>query len=254
MTLRFLALLALLGFAACDAAPGPPDLDATAPVLRAFAFTPDRVVFEDLPAGALGEDGSARVNVSVEVAASDADGSAFAVYFTVLDPIGFDPIAEGQLVENGGVYRATTTLTFAPGATGNYTLLVYAEDADGRLSNQVRGVLPYVVETSNPPSVDAVEGPDTFTPPGTLEFVAAVSDPDGLSNIRRVVVRTPAGQTVDLFDDGQSQGDAAAGDGRYTVRFDVPTGVPPGPQTFVFIAFDRAGLESAPFEKTVTIK
>jgi hypothetical protein len=79
-----------------------------------------------------------------------------------------------------------------------------------------------------------------------------VSDPDGLNNLLSVVVRTPNGSELEMFDDGASLGDEVAGDGRYTATFDVPQ-AEPGTFTFEFQAFDRFGLSSEIVTRDVTV-
>ncbi len=138
------------------------------------------------------------------------------------------------------------------GGIGRYEVVVFATDTTGGLSNQARGALLFEVAEGRPPVIVRIEAPETFTPPGTLTLVAEVSDPDGLSNIRQVLVTTPNGAELSMFDDGATQEDESAGDGRYTASFNVPS-ASPGPQVFRFRAVDRSGLTSETVEATITI-
>jgi hypothetical protein len=84
-------------------------------------------------------------------------------------------------------------------------------------------------------------------------LIAVVSDPDGLGNIQDVFVTTPNGNSLKMFDDGESLGDDVANDGRYTASFDVPTATP-GTFTFSFKAVDRSGLESEVVIKEIIVQ
>ena len=68
------------------------------------------------------------------------------------------------------------------GNTGLYTLIVYAVDSEGRVSNHVRGLIDYQLGAGSPPEIIAIEGPDVITPPTQLTLVAVVTDPDDAGN------------------------------------------------------------------------
>lgn len=243
-------VFAALFMAACDATPGVDASDGAPPRLSDVSFDPDTVI---LPGG----DEPTTVTLNVSVAASDADGDLAEVAYVVRAPQGgLEPVASGPLARGaGGRYAASVEVAVEPGAVGTYTLLVYAVDEGGRLSDQLRALIPFVQPEGSPPVITAVEAdPAVVRPPTTLRLIATVEDPDGLGNILRVEGRTPAGDPFQLFDDGQSLGDETAGDGRYTARFDVPAGVTPGVQTFTLQAFDRSGLASEIVELDVTIE
>lgn len=249
-------LLACVCFlAACDSTPGPATPLGSPPVLSNFSFSPDTVVFETLPPAQRVNDTLAQVTVDLRVRADDADGDVDSVLYAVQAPFNLlRPVRTGVLSQDGGAYTTSFNLNLPRGGTGLYAILVYAVDAERQLSNQMRGFLSFEVQGGNPPVIEEIEGPDTFEPPGQLTLIAVVSDPDGLSNIRRVVVRTPNGQEFSMLDDGSTQGDVAAGDGRYTASFNVPSNVTPGVQTFSFQAFDRSGLTSEVVTKDVDVQ
>lgn len=245
-----------LGLAACDSAPGIRPVGQRAPVLSGFGLTPTDVSSDGLPAGWTMEDGTATGPITVSANASDPDGNVAGVFYVVQSPYdNTQPLAQGPLEATGGAgYAATFPVSIPAGAVGNYTVLVYAVDDDGLLSGETRGLLRFG-GTGQPPVIDAVEAdPNPLTPPATLRLIATASDPDGLENISAVRVTTPNGQTFSLFDDGASQGDAVADDGRFTAAFDVPAGVAPGTQTFSFQAFDRSGLSSEVVTLDVTVQ
>ncbi len=242
------ACLALALLSGCDSATDPQPLGGRPPDLSDFAFSPDSVFFDD----AIVSGDSAGIDLSISVLATDPDGEIYRVQFSV-DGQFEGTIASGMLtLAEGGRYEATTSLLLGRGQRGLYSVLVYAVDDDGLLSNQVRGQFELAGMGLGPPVVDAIDAPMEFRPPGTLVLIAVVSDPDGLSDIARVEVDGSGGGTFELFDDGQSSGDETADDGRYTATFDVPEATP-GSQTFVFRAFDRDGLVSEDVPFTITI-
>jgi len=241
-------------FTACDTTPGARDLDNLPPQLSELDFTP-RVV--DLGTATV-DNGEVDIAFTVSVRAEDAYDDLDSVSYVVRPPLrSSEPSARGVLEPSGGgLFTANATLQLAAGLPGNYTVVVYATDRLGQLSNQVQGnlLLDDSNATGSPPVIDAVVSiPEPINPPTTLFVVATVSDPDGLVNILRVEITTPAGDTFSMFDDGEQLGDQVAGDGDYTAAFDVPAGVPEGVQTFEIRAFDRNGNQSEVVEHPVTI-
>lgn len=246
--LALVALGAALLLAGCDSVTDGQPLDARPPEVSAFAFSPDSLDFDDVATPG----DSAAVELALSVRAADPDGEIDRVRYTVTGPFEGE-IAAGTMEPTGdGAYAATASFRLGRDQRGRYSVLVYAVDDGGLLSNQARGTFELTGVGLGPPVVEAVEGPEEFRPPGVLRFVVTVSDPDGLGDVARVELTAPAGGVFQLFDDGQTFGDEEAGDGRYTAAFDVPEAAP-GPQTFVFRAFDRDGLASEDVPFTVTI-
>lgn len=248
----------LLLVAACDSAPGPPQIDVQAPELSDFSFSPQVVNAEQLPDGWTDDGTTITGRIDVNVAASDPDGTVQTVNYVVQSPLSaVEPLATGRLMRSGGAYTGTIELSFPRGAIGAYTVLVYAVDDDNLQSGEVRGLLRFSAE-GNPPVIENVEAdPEVVTSTTeTLRFVVTVSDPDGLDNISsvQVTVPDPDSPPLSLFDDGASQGDEVAGDGRYTTTFDVRGGATPGVQTFAFQAKDRTGLASDIVEHDITVE
>ena len=240
-------------WAGCDSAPGPAPADREPPVVAAFSYAPQVVDLETLPPDQLVE-GRVRVPVDLAATVRDADGTVGQVRYLVKAPGQATTVmAEGILTRaDGDRYTSRFTLDVPVAEVGSYTITVFAVDDDAQLSNQAIGTVT-LVATGEPPVIEEViADPETLTPPGDLTLIAVVSDPDGLQNIVRVTGRAPAGFTFELADDGQTFGDAEAGDGRYTVTFNVPS-ASPGVQTFSFQAFDRSGQASEVVTKDVTI-
>jgi len=245
--LALVALGAALLLAGCDSVTDGQPLDGRPPEVSDFAFSPDSLDFDDVLAG-----DSAAVELALSVRATDPDGRIDRVRYTVTGQFE-GAVAAGTMADGGdGVYTAAPAFRLGRDQRGRYSVLVYAVDDDGRLSNEVRGLFTLTGVGLGPPVVEAIDGPAEFRPPGVLRFVVTVSDPDGLGDVARVELTAPAGGVFQLFDDGRTFGDEVAGDGRFTAAFDVPEAAP-GPQTFVFRAFDRDGLVSEDVPFTVTI-
>ncbi len=241
----------LLG--ACDAAPGPGSPAGRPPVVSDLAFSPRSVSPEAL--GDQGAGATVQIPVTLSVSAIDVDGRVQEVGYVVQSPrIGALTVAEGALAAAGANrYTASFTLPVGRGEVGKYTILVYAVDDEGLLGNDARGLLNYMASGRPPSIVSVAASPPVIRPPTTLKIEVTVDDPDGVQTVVRVVGTTPNGSAFTLFDDGRTQGDAAAGDGRFTATFNVDRATP-GVQTFSFKAFDLTGLESASVEKPITVE
>ena len=241
----------LLALSACDQAPGLLDDAGVPPELSEFSFSPHEFI---APPG----DADVIVPLSLEVTVRDADNDVEAVSFVVF---GDTTIAEGMLASgSGGQYAGSSDVIVPAGEIGVYTVLVFAEDREGMLSNQVRGMM-HVSAEGAPPVISMVVAPDTLRrpmpgePSALLELVAVVSDPDGLSNIASVEFWnvTRPGTKIGMFDEG-ADGDAEAADGRYTRIVQINSSNEPGVTTLAFQARDRAGLLSDIVEATTVVE
>lgn len=242
---------AILALSACDQAPGLLDDAGTPPELSDFSFSPHQFI---APPG----DASIVVPLSMEVTVRDPDHDVETVSFVVF---GDTTIAEGVLaLGTGGRYAGRSDVIVPAGEIGVYTVLVFAEDLEGMLSNQVRGMM-HVSAEGAPPVINMVVAPDTLRRPGPgepaklLELVAVVSDPNGLANIASVEFWnvTRPGEKIGMFDEG-TDGDAEAADGRYTRIVQITSSNEPGEVSLAFQARDRAGLLSDIVETTVVVE
>ncbi len=251
----------LFALASCDSAPGPMDGTSIPPSVSGFGYSPRSInVLETPPSQFVGE--NVRILFTVEVDAADADGVVSEVVLVLRSPtVDAEPLLTQHLNGSGnGAYQLIREVELPRGETGNYTLLVYAVDNDGQLSNLVRGTFT-LENRGEPPVIESVEAPDTVQRPAAgeqtlVEIVAVVSDPDGLANLSQVLLWNTAAPAdrFTLFDDGLNGGDDTAGDGRYTITVQVASDNEPGPRVFAFQAIDRAGFESNIVEKTITIE
>jgi hypothetical protein len=257
-------LCGLLVLSGCDSAPGPVALEGRPPRLSTFTYSPESIVFNQLPPDQVsGEE--ARIPVRFSVTVADTENDVVRIGYLVQSPVeGRPALAEGEIdVPGPGRFEGTAEVRIPRGDAGTYTVLVYAVDREGHLSNQVRGALRFT-SAGEPPVVEQVEAPETITRPAAgepdlvLRLVATVRDPDGVSTLGRVVfwnVTAPAA-TFDLFDDGdrEESGDEVAGDGRYTRLIRIASTNQPGTNVLAFQATDRSGLKSNIVEKQIRVE
>ncbi|MEM6784940.1 MAG: hypothetical protein AAF624_14560 [Bacteroidota bacterium] len=227
----------LFWVAACDSTPGASPVDqATPPRVSGLTVTPGTVQFEDVAGGE-------QTATFALTAAVNLEGEASEVRFVVQPFASFEAAGETVSTPNGsGRIEGTIEVTLPRDQAGILSVLAVAVGPEGGTSEARTTVL--VERENNPPSVDLVDGPATFTPPGILRFEVNVSDPDGPNDLLKVEVFTPSEQVFDLF---------FVREGVYTAGFDVPEAAP-GDNLFTFVATDRAGATSAPVEFTVTIE
>ena len=239
--------MAAVLLASCDSAPGPPDPLSPSPEVSALVYSP---TFVDLSL-ILPADTLVSIQVDVTLTVSDADDNIERVEMLLRSPLAGEPIIANELLENivGSDYSVSTIVEFPVGAQGLYTLLIFAVDDAGNLSNQARGLINFgsSVPFGTPPVIQMIEAaPNPAVPGQTLKMVATVSDAEGLSNILKVLIGTtnPPAEDFNMFDDGASSGDDVSGDGRFTASFSIPPNQPPDTTTFYVQAFDRNGLSS----------
>lgn len=262
MPLRYVVICCTLCsaalLAACDAAPGAEEASSRPPVISDLQYSPDVVVLASLPPSDVTED-SAQFAVSFQVDARDEDGEVAEVTYAIRPPNSQASVVAAGVLEpgTGGRYTGTAVVRLAKGQVGNYTLSVFAVDRSGRMSNTLRGLITFTAEGGPPLILEVIADPDTIlvARDSVLTLIAVVDDPDGLENISEVVVTTPNGQDWPMYDDGASQGDPVADDGRYRARFGgVNAATPNTTQIFRFQVFDKTGLESETVEKSVRIE
>lgn len=257
-------LLCLGGLAACDQAPEPSDLGTDPPVLSEFSYSPKLVNLNGLPASQISGD-QVKIPIQLQVKVSDADQKGLKqVSYGIYAPgSSTKALISGDLqASTASLFKATPELSIPKGDVGRYTIKIQALDVDGNVSNQVWGTVEYAA-TGAAPVLAQVDAPATITRPAANEspvkmvIVATVNDPDGLGNIQRVVMRTAAGTSFLLEDDGQKtglSGDEVAGDGKYTITIQIENRNQSGVYVFDFQAFDKTGLSSNVIQKTIEVK
>lgn len=173
-----------------------------------------------------------------------------------------DDGSEGDLFARDGTYSRAFPSQL--GSTlGVYTFRVEAVDRQGARS------LPAVVHVrlvdrrvNQPPQIFNLQAPQTISrsaQPNLYTLTVDVSDPDGLDDIARVFFNsflpngTPSTNNPFLMRDDGQQGDAVAGDGRYSLTIRIDNSAPLGDFVFEFQAEDRAGNLSNKIAHTITV-
>ncbi len=256
MRLSSVLALSVLWLAACDQAPGIPEVSGRAPLVSDLTITPDALTRDAIAEGQI-SGGIASVPITITARAVDPDGEVADVQVVVARPVGgLTPLVTAPMaLESGTQYAARFTLPLPLGETGTYAVLVVARDQAG-VVGQVLGRFTYFEQGGPPVIENVVATPNPFpVTGGTLTLTATVSDPEGLANVLRVEVQAPNGDTFRLFDDGRSFGDQVADDGVFTASFSVEAGAfSAGEQTFVFRATDRSEQQSALVSLVVTVQ
>lgn len=249
------ALLLVLLVAACDDAPGVPDVSAR-PAITAFALTPGQdslataAPTASVPLQAtftLVGDGPVRVRALVRYAGTDT------------------LVAMADVRVEPGPVTLDLPLTLPRGATGDYAVEVSTEGPDRRPGDGARGIFRFRAASLGPPVVTAVEAGTSVTRPTSasgvarLNVVVVVTDPDGRENIAVVLLQQPGvGVLGQLSDSGGGRngdtGDVTADDGQYSGRLQFTRDTPAGTYTLEVVAFDRAGESSAPVAFTFTVQ
>ena len=235
------ALAALLALGACDSAPGAFEPQPL-PQISNVEVTPTDVDFQSDAATAdvpltVSADVSAPAELRVLVRYTDSD----------------EPLAD--VTQSVGAGRATVQapVQIPRGAIGDYEITVLTEGADGRPGDRAQAVLRFAASSLGAPSV-TVTAPQTVAPGGTLDVVAAVTDPDGIENVAFVLLTDEFGGVIAPLSDAGGRADAEAGDGRFSESLQLNAEAEPGDIVLRVVATDRAGLESEPALFTVTVQ
>lgn len=257
------ALLLFVMLSACDQAPTPSSLTTTPPVVSDLTYSPVGANLASLPSSQIsGENVSIPLKISARLVDADGRGIQHVVYSVFAPQVTTKAYLTGEMTAGqNGLYESSPTLVVKKGDIGRYTIKVTALDKDNNISNQVLGYFDFSA-TGQPPVLVSVDAPDILKRPTgsdrvTSKIVATATDPDGLTNLQRVVMRTASGQEFLLLDDGQktgTSGDDTADDGKYTITIQVTSANALGKNTFTFQAFDRSGLSSNAITKTIEIQ
>jgi hypothetical protein len=246
---------------------GTIDPGGTVPQVSNASITPDTVNVDTLvPSG-----GIYTFTTLATISASDADGDLSQVIARALRLSSTDVLAEAVLRDDGispdqtsgdGVFAGFLEMSITRAEAGPYRIQISATDGEG-LSSALLELTLRATRRNSPPVLDteSLVAPDTVQRPPTgtsLYFMSiAAADSDGIADITEVFFRNlnSASQSKQfLFDDGGVpgpdgivSGDVLAGDGTFSIIFQVPSTVPQGTYQFAFQAFDTFGDSSATF-------
>ncbi|MGB8321276.1 MAG: choice-of-anchor X domain-containing protein [Ignavibacteriaceae bacterium] len=199
------------------------------------------------------------ITVSIKLnSASDIRSIYFDIYSSDNTQLNASPvemyddgtIANGDTTAGDNIYSAKFPLNKSY-PVGLYTIKFFITD----LNNNTRQVAVRSFEYDNnqisyPPQISDLVAPDSVIAedPKTVIFMSVkVSDPNGLSDIKQVYFisyrpdGTTSGDKNQMYDDGnkQTDGDAKAGDGIYSILIEVTPQNAKGTYRFDFRAVDR---------------
>jgi hypothetical protein len=191
------------------------------------------------------------------------------LFFNVIDPdnntLNTEPVTlfddgktvHGDLTQGDNTFSNTYPFSRSF-VNGKYSVKYYVVDKNGTTLAAVQNFNFNNNQTDSPPVVSNLIAPDTLTQQDTSSVLIVVSiaasDSNGKSDIQMVYYNsflpdgTPSKQNpILMFDDGDSNhGDAAAGDGIYSIIVQLPpknvSAVPKGIFRWEFQARDRAGI------------
>ena len=241
----------------CDSAPGIGDLIANPPTLSDFSFSP--LAFEHT-----GSSDTAQIPLQLGVTVANPAGGGLTVDYFVRRQFNNELVAQGTLsgAAGGGRYTGEETVSVPRGEIGMYVITVTVVDDRGNVGNIVTGLLRFASENLGTPVIEDVEFPPTVTrpaedePPVLVPVIATVSDPDGLGNITSVFTST-GGTDFEMLDDGglgSISGDEIAGDGRYTVTFQIKSMNSGNDLDLTLQAIDAFGSESEVVAITIIVE
>lgn len=181
-------------------------------------------------------------------------------------PYNIDSTELGTMSGSGTIQHAE----IAKQGMGIYTFLTTATDKSGNKSNEIiRSIVFSTDQIDTPPEIVSLSVPDSIRADNSLIlFKAEVFDANGLSDIEQVYFLSikpdgnPGnnGNPIYLYDDGGTvshggvfSGDAAAGDGIFSVTIRIPSEADRGTFTFRFQAADTKGLKSPFVEHKVVV-
>ncbi|MBN1895327.1 hypothetical protein JW906_12570 [bacterium] len=224
---------------------------------------PPELLDPDLP---LTADRETLQNLILRIKVRDAQGhadidSVAVEFFAPLQPV---PFHRALLSDNGtgcdpaagdGDFVFCSDMSSLIRRRGDYTLRFQAWDKRGQASRPVTAVLRVRIENL-PPVLSELSAPAEVNRRTGNPIILSIraSDPDGQDDIQKVFFNTTkpdgspsSGNPFLMYDDGaSSHGDAAAGDGVYSLTITINTSNATGDYTFEFTAEDYSGLRSAP--------
>jgi hypothetical protein len=195
------------------------------------------------------------------------------VRFSIKSPSGDATLAEGVLVDDGsgadqskgdGIYSGKATFQIQRVEVGVFRIEVSAQALNGFKSNTV--IAPISVFRGNKsPVISDLQAPDTVQLGNDSQLLTLrikVSDPDGLSDVVRVVFNSfrpdggaSSGNPFQMYDDGSAtHGDDKAGDGSYSLIITLPPTSQTGTYRFEFQAFDRSNEGSNIIIHRITVR
>jgi hypothetical protein len=217
----------------------------------------------------IGPDRLAAVRLTASVSDPEGAGESDSVFCDIYPPYAIVPSGRVVLAPAAGPapsgdgprdYMFEGDLSSRFTISGVHRLRFEAKDQSGRTAvPRVEEVL--VLMPNDPPVLGDASAPATVDRNSTDPIVLSirVTDPQGPADVRRVYFNTTkpdgkpsSGNPFLMTDDGTS-GDAAAGDGVYSLQIVISSTNALGDYRFDFYAEDTAGATAGPVTRVITV-
>lgn len=244
-------LFFLLALASCDETPGVNALDNAPPRIADLELTPGDLQFDRVRDGA--KDTTIRFTISVRnIDIGPLDNPPI---LTLNDlNLGAKRFDQELSAYNTSTNRYSTTFTLSTNTNQfrNFELIVYAVNNENELGNRIvrkltfsgiPGLKPVVANASVTPAIAQI--PLAGQAARRIDFVADVSDADGLDNIDQVFMQLVSETTGPLGSPFlMTAGAVTVNLKRYTTTLEINNSNSPDKIQVLFYADDRAGLRS----------
>jgi hypothetical protein len=228
------------------------------------ATTPDRIW----------PDSTYRPQLLVRVSDPDGAGTVRVVRVEIYPPYFSRPALTDSLLDDGqhgdgaagdGLFGQTLTPARFGCKVGLYNFVFRAVDIPNSVSAaETKTVTVSLLRENNlPPLVTDLQAPSTISRnavPNTYLLSVRVADPNApCDGIKRVFFNsflpngTPSQNNPFAMRDDGNQGDAVAGDGRYSLTIQIPSNTALGNYRFEFQAEDQKGAQSTKLVHTISV-
>ena len=244
-------LVLLVALASCDETPGVNALDNAPPRIADLELTPSDLQFDRIRDGV--KDTTILFNISVRnIDVGPLDNPPILI-LNDLD-LGVKRFDQELTTYNATTNRYSTTFTLSTNTNlfRNFELIVYAVNSEEELGNRIVRILKF----SGIPGIKPLVANATITPAiaqiplagqaaRRIDFVADVSDADGVDNIDQVFMRLVSETTGPLGTPFLMTAGSVTGNlKRYTTTLEINSSNSPDKIRVLFYADDRAGLRS----------
>ncbi len=253
-------LLVIAALASCDETPGANALDNRPPRITEMVLLPGDLHFDRDRDGV--KDTTIQFTLSVRnLDAGPLDNPPILTLYDLdLGTKRFDQVLATYDASKNR-YSTTFTLSTNTNLFRNFELVVYAVNNENELGNRIvrilkfsgiPGIKPVVVNATITPAVAQI--PLAGQPARRIDFVAEVSDDDGLDNIDQVFMRLVSETTGPLGTPFLMTAGSVTGTvKRYTTTLEIGSSNSPDKIRVLFYADDRAGLRSDTLYRSLEI-
>jgi hypothetical protein len=249
-----------MALASCDETPGVNAFDTPPPRIADMELTPGDLQFDRIRDGVK----DTTIQFSLSVRNLDAGPLANPPILILNDvDLGIKRFDRELTTYNATTNRYSTTFSLATNTNlfRNFELIVYAVNSEDELGNRIVRILKF----SGIPGIKPVIANATITPAQAqipaagqaarrIDFVADVSDADGVDNIDQVFMRLVSETTGPLGSPFLMTAGTVTGNlKRFTTTLEINSSNSPDKIRVLFYADDRAGLRSDTLYRSLEI-